>query len=298
MTSSTSSTLPSQPVATGRSFAAHRLFPVLRLSLRWAQRLGPHRAARVAAGVFCTPLPTKLAVRHLRPPAGVRVETLPFENVTLTLYRWPAATDAPVVLLTHGWGGWGLQMAALATALQQRGLAPVAVDQPGHGRSEGWQSTLAQFTRAVGYLGARLGPLHAVVGHSMGGAAALNAIARGLVARSLVTAASPTDLVQVTRDYAAAFGLAEATRGAMVQHIESREAIVFEQMSAAHQARRVVLPTLLVHDRDDRVVPVEESLKLNALLPDARLLLSQGLGHRRVLQDADVVEQVGRFIAG
>jgi len=281
-----------------RSFTAHRLYPMLRAGLRTAETLAPVSvAARVAARVFCTPVPTKLATRHLPPPAGVAVESLPFEDASLTLYRWFAAPQAPVVLMTHGWGGWALQMSALAEALAARGLAVVAVDQPAHGRSAGWRSNLAQFTRALGYLGGRLGPLRAVVGHSAGGAAVTAALARGLAAERWVAIAAPTDPVQVTRDYAAAFGLREATREAMVRHLEAREAMVFEQLAARHGADRLRQPALLVHDRGDTVVPVVESLKLQALVPQAELMLTEGLGHRRPLKDPEVVRRVAAFVA-
>lgn len=283
---------------TARSFTANRLFPMLRAGLRTAETLGPAPiAARVAARVFCTPVPTKLATRHFRPPAGVAIEPMPFENASLTLYRWPAPAGAPAVLLTHGWGGWGLQMGALADALAARGLAAVTVDQPAHGRSGAWQSTLAQFARALGYLGDRLGPLRGIVGHSMGGSSAAVALARGLAAERLVLIASPTDLVQVTRDYATAFGLREATRQAMVRHLEAREAVVFEQMSAERTAPKLAQPVLLVHDRADTAVPVTESMKLKQLLPGADLVLTDGLGHRRVLKDATVVQRVAAFLA-
>ena len=289
---------PTLATPTARSFTANRLFPMLRAGLRTAETFSPTpAAARVAARVFCTPVPTKLATRHFRPPAGVRVESMPFENASLTLYRWPAPADAPLVLLTHGWGGWGLQMAPLAAALAERGLAPVTVDQPGHGRSGAWHSTLAQFARALGYLGDRLGPLRGVVGHSMGGSSATVALARGLAAERLVTIASPTDLVQVTRDYAAAFGLRETTRQAMVRYLEAREAVVFEQMSAHRTAPRLALPTLVVHDRADTAVPLVEGLKLQALLPQAELMLTDGLGRRRVLKEPAVAQRVAGFLA-
>ncbi|HWP18204.1 MAG TPA: alpha/beta fold hydrolase [Burkholderiaceae bacterium] len=283
---------------TARSFTANRFFPMLRLALRATQATGGRLAARAAARVFCTPVPTKLATRHIRPPRGVWMERLPFEGASLTLYRWSAPEGAPLVLLTHGWGGWGLQMAPLADALQAAGYAVVAVDQPGHGRSAGWQSTLPQFVRALEYLGHRLGPLAALVGHSMGGASALAALARGMSAHRLVVVAAPTDLVQVTREYAAVFGLHETTRAAMVRHLEAREAIVFEKLNAAHLAPRVPQPALVVHDAADTAVPLREGLRMAALLPQARLLVTEGLGHRRVLKDPSVAQAVVRFVAG
>jgi pimeloyl-ACP methyl ester carboxylesterase len=282
--------------ATARSFAANPVFRALRVGLRSSESLPAPWSARLAARVFCTPVPTKLAARHRRAPAGVRVERLAFEEASLTLYRWPAPEDAPRVLLTHGWGGWALQMAPLAEGLARAGFAPIAVDQPAHGRSAGWSSTLAQFARALDYLAAKAGPVQAVVGHSMGGSAALFAASRGLRSAGVVTLGSPASLVQVTRDYAQAFGLAEATRRAMVAHIESREAIVFEQMEPGHVAPRIPQPCLVVHDRDDLTVPVEEAKAWAAGLGNSRLMLTSGLGHRRLLQDPEVVTEVVGFV--
>jgi pimeloyl-ACP methyl ester carboxylesterase len=280
-----------------RSFSVNPLFGALRVGLRGSESLCAGTAARLAARVFCTPMPTKLSTRRFSPARGVRVQALPFENASLTLYSWPADNGAPRVLLTHGWGGWAMQMAPLAETLAGCGFAPIAVDQPAHGRSAGWHSTLAQFARALVYLGDRFGPLRAVVGHSMGGAAALYAASRALAAERLVTIAAPVDLVQVTRDYAAEFGLREATRAAMVRHIEAREAVVFDRMGAESTAPRVTVPTLVLHDRDDLTVPVQAAERLMALLPQGSLDLTAGLGHRRLLKDPALVARVARFVA-
>lgn len=283
--------------AAGRSFAASPWFRMVRWGLRRSEPLGPQVAGRLAAAVFCAPMQGRLLARTARPAPGVRVGRLPFESASLTVYAWDAPPEAPRVLLTHGWGGWALQMAPLAEALQARGYAPIAVDQPAHGRSAGWRTSLAQFARALDYLAARSGQLHAVIGHSMGGSSALVAAARGLQATRLVTIASPTDLTQVTRDYADAFGLRESTRHAMVQHIEAREAVVLDRMHARWTAPRIAAPVLVVHDQEDRTVPVLEAHRLVDWLPDARLMLTTGLGHRRVLGDRDVIARVVDFIA-
>lgn len=282
-------------ISAARAFSANRFFSVLRMGLWATQAMSPRWASRAAARIFCTPIPTKLATRHFMAPAGVRVESLPFERTSLTLYHWPAAEGAPQVLLTHGWGGWGLQMAALAEALSAAGWAPVVIDQPAHGRSDGWSSTLPQFVRALSYVSARLGRVEALVGHSMGGSAAAIAVANGLAVRRLVLIASPTSMLKVTYDYARAFRLSERTRTGMVLHLESREGMVFERMDSAMTAPRVHVPTLIVHDSGDTTVPHAEGRMLAEQLPDARLLTTEGLGHRRLLKDAVVVDAVAQF---
>jgi pimeloyl-ACP methyl ester carboxylesterase len=287
--------------ATAKSFTANRWFSALKLGLRSLERMSTPLAARAAAGVFLTPVPTKLAVRHIAPPPQVRIERVPFESASITAYHWPAPADAPTVLLVHGWGGWGLQFAAVAQALSDAGYAAIALDMPGHGRSNGWQSTLPQFARAVHYMAARhageSGAVHGVVAHSMGAAASAIAVSRGMRVGAFVSVASPTSAVQVTHEYASAFRLSESTREAMVRWIEAREGVVFAQLDAQYTARSTAqLPMLLVHDEADKVVPYVHAQQLQRLNPQAKLLTTQGLGHQRLLKSPEVVQAVLLFI--
>ena len=291
---------PSAPITAGtparRPPPPAHLLTLLKAGLHMSQIMPAKWATRVAARLFCTPVPSKLASRRFVPPAGVRVESLPFEQASLTLYHWPAPKDAPQLLMTHGWGGWGLQLTALAEALSAAGWAVVLIDQPAHGRSAAWCSTLPQFARALGYAAARLGRVQAVVGHSMGGAAACIAAANGLNLHKLVLISAPISMIQVTREYATAFGLREKLRANMVSYLEGREGMVFERMDAIHTAPRINAPTLVVHDREDSVVPYAAAQTLIENLPDARLLETSGLGHRRVLKDPSVIHAVTQFL--
>lgn len=54
----------------------------------------------------------------------------------------------------------------------------------------------------------------------------------------------------------------------------------------------ITAPALLVHGRDDRVVHYENSLKLVALIPDARLVLFNRCGHWAQLEHADEFNQL------
>jgi len=64
------------------------------------------------------------------------------------------------------------------------------------------------------------------------------------------------------------------TAEAAVQLLEARGAIDVCDLAPQVQAR-----TLVVHARDDRVVPVEEGRLLAALIPDARLILLESSNH-------------------
>lgn len=211
---------------------------LLQVTLGVTQRLAPDATVRLAALLFRTPLPTKRSTRGAKVPAGVRVEHVPFEDASVTLYHYPAAAQAPRVLMTHGWAGHGLQLAKLAGALADAGWAVVLMDQPGHGRSAGWTGNLQQFSRALRFVGARLGPLHAMVGHSMGAAAITHAVVEGLAVDKLALISAPVSLTEETRSMGKALGLSERVLAATIARIEARERVPFATVAATHLAPR------------------------------------------------------------
>jgi alpha-beta hydrolase superfamily lysophospholipase len=179
-----SSPLPTHRANPASAFYANGLARSVGVALRLAQSVAPAAASRLALRLFFTPLPLKLAARRRQLPAPWRVERWSFEHGSVAVYRRneESAAERPTVLLVHGWAGDAQQMRTLADALDAAGLNPVLLDFPAHGRSEGWRASLPQFVRALWAASARLGPLHAVVAHSLGALAAAHAAANGLPA--------------------------------------------------------------------------------------------------------------------
>ena len=48
----------------------------------------------------------------------------------------------------------------------------------------------------------------------------------------------------------------------------------------------------MIHDQDDREVPLPHGERLAAAWPGARLVTTTGLGHRRILRDPAVLDAV------
>jgi pimeloyl-ACP methyl ester carboxylesterase len=282
-----------------------RLMRALRLGLTTSERVWPALGVRAAFRLFGTPLPPKWLYRAHAPGAGWRRESWSFESASVGLYHLATqdsgAESAPVVLLVHGWGGHAGQMLALAEAAAHAGLRPVLLELPAHGRSAGTMSNSPQFARAISYVVARLvadgHALRAVVAHSMGANALGLAAAQGLRAERLVLLAPPASAREYTRYFAHTFGLSEATRLAMQRLFEAREGILMAQLEPPAVGPRILQPTLIVHDRDDRVNRFADAEAYRDAIKGAELLATQGLGHRRMLKDEGVVEQVTRFVA-
>ncbi|UVH57383.1 alpha/beta hydrolase [Variovorax paradoxus] len=282
-----------------------RTMRALRFGLTTSQRLWPALGVRAAYRLFGTPLPPKWLYRGQGPGAEWRREGWAFEDASVGIYHLAAqdsgAESAPVVLLVHGWGGHAGQMLPLAQAVAAAGLRPVLLELPAHGRSAGTMSNSPQFARAIAYVTARLAAdghaLRAAVAHSLGANGLALAAARGLSAERLVLLAPPASPREYTRYFAHTFGLNEATRLSMQRLFESREGVLMPQLEPAAVGPRIAQPTLIVHDRDDRVNRFADAEAYRDAIAGARLVATQGWGHRRILKEAEVLAQVTRFVA-
>lgn len=288
---SSPTTHPANPAST---FYAGALVRSLGLALRLSQSVAPAAATHLALRLFFTPLPLKLTARMQAVPAPWRVEHWSFEQGAMAVYRRddPAVPERPTVLLVHGWAGDALQMRTLADALDAAGLNPVLLDFPGHGRSGGWRATLPQFVRALWAASARLGPLHAVVAHSLGAVAAAHAAANGLPVQRLVLLAPSPPPALFLQWFARSLRLPDSIALHMGAAIEQVEGVPLARFDPAWLGARLALPTLVVHDAGDRVSPLAVGQRLAAAIPAAQWLATQGLGHRRLLGDAAVAGAV------
>ncbi|NML42448.1 alpha/beta hydrolase [Ramlibacter sp. G-1-2-2] len=285
--------------ATAGYYQASTGIRLFRMALATSQRLWPALAVRAATRLFGTPLPPKWLNRRTAWGPGWQAEHWPFEDANLTLYLPRAESNAPLALLVHGWGGHAGQLRALAEALLQQGLQPVLLEMPAHGRSAGLASNLPQFARAIEYTASRLRQqgheLRLLAAHSLGANAAAFAASRGLPVERMALLAPPASPREYTRYFAHVFGLSETTRSAMQKRIEEREAILMPSFEPASVGPRIDVPVLVVHDRGDRVNPFRDGQAFAAAIAGARLVATDGLGHRKMLREESVIAEVLAF---
>ncbi len=264
------------------------------------EHVAPEAGARWGARLWFTPPPPIPLDRLAQPPRGEETG-VELDGRTLRATAWGSG---PLVLLVHGWGGRSEQLAALVGPLTASGHRVVALDAPGHGRSGpgalgGRRSTVPEFAAALRAAAAQDGGgVHAVVAHSFGAAAAALAVREGLRPRRLVLLAPMGDPSRVFADFVARLGLGPRVRSRLERRVLRTVGLPWAAFDPAAAARTVaVLPVLVVHDRHDREVPFDEGRRVAEAWPDARLIATDGLGHRRLLRDPGVVDAVVRFVA-
>lgn len=266
----------------------------LRSAFRTVGPIAPHTAARVAERIFCRPpRPTVRPQEEAWLDTGERF-TVPANGIDLACWRWGSG---PVVLLTHGWGSRAGRWASLVPMLLDAGLTAVAFDAPAHGRSSGSTASMPEFARALLGIRKHLGvtPL-AAVGHSLGGAATALALSMGFDAERAVLIAAPSNAQEFTDRFAETLGLPEAVRARMERNLEARLNFTFAGLHIPTLVAGFGTPALLVHDTGDRDVPFAGAEAVAGAWPGARLMATSGLGHRKVLHDPGVLQEVRDFI--
>ncbi len=263
-----------------------------RLGLAAARAIAPGLAASIAERLFLTP--PRGAASEAERRALARGSELVLHAAGERLRAWRFGVG-PTVLLVHGWGGRGGQMAAFFEPLEDAGCSVVTFDAPAHGASSGRLASAPVFAEAVASVARSVGA-RAAVAHSLGAAGLAAAMARGLDLEAAVLIGPPRSPLPFFRAFAGALRLGPRASDAVRARLERRYGVDLEDYDVPARVSALAAPALVVHDRDDREVPWSHGEAIARAWPGAGLVTTAGLGHRRVLRDACVVREVVRFV--
>ncbi|MBD5606163.1 MAG: alpha/beta fold hydrolase [Candidatus Eremiobacteraeota bacterium] len=205
-----------------------------------------------------------------------------------------ATAAPPAVVLVHGWETDHVDMDAFVAPLVAAGRRAIAFDLPAHGETHGDTATLPDLAGALADVDEAAGGVTAIVAHSVGCAATAIALAGGLRAERVAFVAPPLRYEHFVRVVAQQNG----RDGDAVVAALGELGLDVAPLDIRSNAATIDVPLLIVHSTDDRVCAASNATKIAAVWRGARAELVDGLGHARILRDANVVRRVVRFIAG
>lgn len=256
-----------------------------------ARPIVPRILGWLALQLFCaTPRRRRLRAPERRHLDRARQADLAFEGRRLHVYDWGG--EGPAVLLVHGWGGHAGQFHALIEALVAQGRRVVAFDHPGHGRSAGHTTDIAQMARAIETVVGWTGATHTIVAHSLGAPAVALARVRHDRVAFIAAAAKPGAywdmLSRVLR-------LSARTKLEGARHVFARTGVTFEDVAMARSLAAFEGEVMFAHDPSDRVTSIDAVAEVVAGRDGATLLRCPKTGHRRILSDTELVGAVLAF---
>lgn len=266
-----------------------------RLVFRLLWKIAPRRAVDRATKLFLTPpRDTAFSIAEFESMEEASLLSVPSPTGRLIVWRWGRAKK-PAVVLVHGWGGRGTQLRKFIDPIVQRGFSVVAFDAPGHGMTGEGESSVPHMLHGLTAVLDHLESVHAVIGHSVGGAVTAMALAKRPSVTCGVLIAPPASLIDFSRSLATRLRWPEDLRASMQRRIEIRFGYKWTAFEAESSSGSQ--PLLVIHDSNDREVSLSEGARHASNWPQAQLLTTKGLGHRRILEDSATVLAAADFIA-
>ena len=241
------------------------------------------------------------------------------EGIGFVAGRWPLDPDLPTVVFTHGSGGSGVLWHAQVEALAER-MNTVALDLPGHGRSDGeGMDRIEDYAAAVGeFIASLAAPRPVPCGLSIGGAIVLQLLLdapqeyqAGIIVNSGARLrVMPLIFETLQRDYDAfinasyAFSISEKTDRSKVKPLVDAMAAcppgvalgdfrACDSFDVMERLTEIALPVLVLTASEDRLTPAKYGAYLAERIPNSTLVNIEDAGH---LSPMEQPEEITRAI--
>ena len=249
-----------------------------------------------SAKLFTTPIKHRTPKRELEMEKQSIQKFIEIPAINKKVMTYEYGESEKKILLSHGWSGRGTQLFKIADELIKAGFSTVSFDAPAHGKSVGKTTIMSEFVETILELEKQFGPFEAAVGHSLGGMSLLNATKKGLAINHLVIIGSGDIIQDILDDFVEKLKLKPTASRELRLHFEKKYNVKMDDYSGYKSAMEITIPVLVIHDKNDSEVTVNAAIHIHKHLKNGELFLTEGLGHRKILGNSEVIGKVVGFI--
>jgi pimeloyl-ACP methyl ester carboxylesterase len=265
------------------------------LRLKALYAINSEKAVYKAFLLFCTPRGGFVKPHQKDYLQAYKAEQIPYKKIKIQTYRWHGKGQK--VLLLHGWDSNSSRWKDLIVKLRQLDLDIMAFDAPAQGNSEGNLLNAVMYEEVIQKAQERFKP-DIVVGHSMGGMACIFNHSRheNKNVKKFILLGAPSELERIMDGFQKILGLSDKFMKAVEAYFQKRFGFTFQDFHLKYFGGSVDVPTLIVHDKYDKVVPVKEAYEINDIIKQSKLVVTEGAGHS--LNKKRVFSEIISFIKG
>ena len=267
------------------------------LTAKFLQAVSPSLTTKFAAKLFTTPIRHKLPKRELHMERDSIQKSIVIPEIQKEIVVYEYGKSDKKVLLVHGWSGRGTQLVKIADELLKMGYMTISFDAPAHGKSKGNSSIMIEFIASILEIEKQYGPFEFAVGHSLGGMSVLNAIKQNLQVKKAVIIGSGDIIQDIIDDFICKLQLRPEFGIKLRNHFEAKFGGKMDDYSAYKAAEKTEIPVLVIHDKDDDDVSVKAAYNIQKHLKQSEIMITEGLGHRKILGDETVIQKIREFIS-
>lgn len=264
---------------------------------KFLQAISPSLTTKFAAKLFTTPIRHKLPKRELQMESESVQKSMVVPEIQKEIVVYEYGKSDKKILLVHGWSGRGTQLVKIADELLKMGYMTISFDAPAHGKSKGNYSIMTEFIASILEIEKKYGPFEFAIGHSLGGMSVLNAIKQNFQVKKAVIIGSGDIIQDIIDDFIRKLQLKPEYGIKLRDHFEAKFGGKMDDYSAYKAAEKTEVPVLIIHDKDDDDVSVKAAYHIQKHLKQSEIMITEGLGHRKILGDEAVIQKITEFIS-
>jgi pimeloyl-ACP methyl ester carboxylesterase len=238
--------------------------------------------------------PRQRPIHHLAKHDKVQIDTL-----NIHIYQWGSSDK--LILCLHGWESRSICFSEMIQPLLQDGYSIISFDMPGHGESDGFETTIFLCDQICAYLNERYGQFEACIGHSLGCLCLFYTVKRTLKTKKIIMISPLAEFSYHFQYLCHKYKIKPHLRRVLAQKVESMLLPIeniWEKLSIQYESGLVTQPMLIVHDQHDKIINISQAQKIfEVFTHQAELLITSGYGHTRILSQTFVIEKIRLFIS-
>ncbi|MFX0126395.1 MAG: alpha/beta hydrolase [Candidatus Hodarchaeota archaeon] len=209
--------------------------------------------------------------------------------------------NKPAIILVHGWGRNRGRMVSRARIYGEQGYTTILISVRDHGKSdkEITGMSILKFSQDLDFCVNWWGKPVIITGHSIGAGASLIVAGRNSLVKGVIAEAPPYAFLQHLK-----YVYKPILKWSTPLFLPGIKLIAFikfrnhskEEYSPLDAAPRITVPTLLIHGKDDDILPHEYTYHLQKEISHSQIWIPDGVDHYNIEEHPDYANQVIRFI--
>ena len=240
--------------------------------------ISPKLSGKMAIKLFSTPQKGKLKNQEPTLIKESKKRIIKYDTISIMTYQWEGENDT--VLLAHGWESNSYRWKHLITFLKNLNYNVIALDAPAHGNSSGQVFNALLFSECIHVVAKTYQP-KTIIGHSVGGMASVFCQYKYQLpcVKKMILLGAPSNFVGVFDRYSKMMQYNTVVINAMNNYVLEKFNHLPEYFSAAKFSEEIHSKGLIIHDKEDSIIPYSDALDYKKHFSNAKLISTTGLGH-------------------
>lgn len=254
----------------------------------------PRTAAKMAMTLFSSPRRKKLKEIEKDFLETAFIEDVKYHDLSIMTYRWLGKKDT--ILLAHGWESNSVRWKDLIIKLKALDYNIIALDAPAHGRSSGKLFNAVIYSECINLVAKKFNA-NIIIGHSVGGMATTFFQYKYQLPtiQKLVLLGTPSNFVGVFGRYVEMMGYNSRISKTIDDIVYERFNNRPEHFNAAKFSAAFGAKGLLIHDKNDTVIPYSDAEDFKNFYKNSKLITTEGFGHG--LKSALIDDHILAFVS-